>query len=943
MDNEIYKLGIVKGDNRSTFKAALYFKDEKLKYLTFDTKLDDGWVSESHYFSQINRLMDLTTPDSFNMNELPQRGIKSRIPLDIDERLSADEYEKIMDALKLVILDDSSIMVTENDIAGKHHFTLPIPIIVLDCYNHVTNQYKATIEVLKEYIAEKTGLRAGIINEIDHQAHGLRTVYSAKVVRGDPLKLTTTSGIYVPKGRNPGEHVVNYKKASDLMDYSLYRKCRGRWSDEIANRIADRVSELCERDVENAEKYENEGGTGKPSLFDENKIIAVSTYNSQNNSISIHGIEHPINSALCESVIEKLAKKWMQNSTLWAFTLKCAIHMTKLCSDFDHNFFLHHISAKNGPAKYDKVKNDAQWNEMKRLMSRDRAQTVPARPKPIADFDDEDEDEDDAPLEAPLEAAQTDECDVSGAYVSYLAHIAFKKRTIKADIKTIAVPGGAIRDFSPEGSNWNNDIVQFESKVYDSKREMMEDAENLFKSCIAFAEHGGNVKLIIKQHGKYGWSYVEHNWNKFSRRETISYMDEVPDKRSKSGMKVKQCSIKTVLLMEMFATKLKHNYSAFRPIPVGIQWRNTQAEFNLFTRFKVQPEKHNWEDPAVWNEIKDIHYHFRDVWCAEGEEFFNWFALWLLQSLFDPINKHGAVPIIVGRPGIGKGYILEWFSRCWFGDSYTHSFDDLDKLLSGFNAHLDRKYFISLNEIKSSTSGHREHDYQKLKSVVADRIYNCEGKGVDAIRSENYWRFIFFMNPDGSNGLREEVHDRRWAYMRASDSHYGDNDYKNKMLALLEGEGGQKRANMYLGYLMSKYNWKDFHNIKMPTSSYKKANLERTMPTSYEYILDKYNGNSTGIRKSNCKDWWCRAELYQQYLVWCKESGYFGAMQKGKSAFNADITKFAGKAHRARVVSTNYKGETTSDSAECFCISESVIVSIRKTYNVEEINDVGAQ
>jgi hypothetical protein len=139
-----------------------------------------------------------------------------------------------------------------------------------------------------------------------------------------------------------------------------------------------------------------------------------------------------------------------------------------------------------------------------------------------------------------------------------------------------------------------------------------------------------------------------------------------------------------------------------------------------------------------------------------------------------PEEKPGIIVTLIGGQGTGKGVYFSLLRAIW--KSTTIQVSTLDHIVGRFNAILERNYVICMDE--ALFAGDRR-SLDRMKSMITEPNVMIEQK-LQPVRSiESVHRFFAASNHD--HFAHVERDDRRFLFLRVSDSHKQDTAYFKKL------------------------------------------------------------------------------------------------------------------------------------------------------------------
>ena len=167
--------------------------------------------------------------------------------------------------------------------------------------------------------------------------------------------------------------------------------------------------------------------------------------------------------------------------------------------------------------------------------------------------------------------------------------------------------------------------------------------------------------------------------------------------------------------------------------------------------------------------------HIKNILCDGNEEVYHYTINWFARIIQTPHlkNKVGLVWYSEAE-GVGKNIVLDVF-RDIIGNDYYYSTSCLDNLLGNFNAGIEGKILINLNE---ATWGGDKKKEGRLKELITENQITINQKNVKAYSIDNYANVVVTSNNDWILGINKN--DRRWQMITCSNQKF-DNHYYSKL------------------------------------------------------------------------------------------------------------------------------------------------------------------
>jgi hypothetical protein len=162
------------------------------------------------------------------------------------------------------------------------------------------------------------------------------------------------------------------------------------------------------------------------------------------------------------------------------------------------------------------------------------------------------------------------------------------------------------------------------------------------------------------------------------------------------------------------------------------------------------------------------------------------------------------------------------------------SSDPKRDVFGSFNNLMASAYFVVLNEV-----GQQDLEVGKFKQLITDGSLVINNKGISAIDTTSYHRFIITTNKEEPVSTKKG--DRRNLVIRSSDELCGKKEYFSKMYELLDDINVIRTV---YDYLMSIPNLDKFGLIKLPTTEYQRDLQELSISPIEQCIINLIQDNT---------------------------------------------------------------------------------------------------
>jgi hypothetical protein len=316
--------------------------------------------------------------------------------------------------------------------------------------------------------------------------------------------------------------------------------------------------------------------------------------------------------------------------------------------------------------------------------------------------------------------------------------------------------------------------------------------------------------------------------------------------------------------------------------------------------------------PYDINIIKPILDHIKIVWANNNEDHYRYILALLAYPIRNLISST-IVLTLVGPQGSGKSCIFDIFFKYIYGIQISHSTSGLDDILQKFNAHLDGKLCIVVNEAEATdgASGqHFGHMFNKFKNFITDEYTAIQPKGQEVRTGSNY-RSYYICTQHKSSILIEGNDDRRYAIFETSPIYKGNFEY----FGMLKTYCNQVVGNHLYSYFRSPdFEGKDIDIRKIPTTPIRESMIKRTTPYVEAFINEIFNGELTipyqEIKFHDKGPIFSTIELYASYKLWLKEHDAY-VRPKSMEIFCDNLNKcphLEKTPNAVRVKSSNFRG-----------------------------------
>lgn len=204
---------------------------------------------------------------------------------------------------------------------------------------------------------------------------------------------------------------------------------------------------------------------------------------------------------------------------------------------------------------------------------------------------------------------------------------------------------------------------------------------------------------------------------------------------------------------------LVYDATAFSPLPTPA------TTLNFWIGSTLTPIAGNW------SRLKDFLFN---IICAGDQTSFQYLILFLAHMLLRPEEKPGIMIVLLGEQGTGKGAFFKILRSIWPCTVLFTS--DVDQVIGGFNAALERHYVVCLDE--AFFSGDKKA-VDRLKSLITEPVCRIEQKYQPSRTIDSYHRLFAASNHEHFANIERD--DRRFLFLRVSNSRQQDRTYFDRL------------------------------------------------------------------------------------------------------------------------------------------------------------------
>lgn len=421
---------------------------------------------------------------------------------------------------------------------------------------------------------------------------------------------------------------------------------------------------------------------------------------------------------------------------------------------------------------------------------------------------------------------------------------------------------------------------------------LVEDEKNIgrilddMKLCMAYDQESGRYFVkVLRGTQMLVNTYDEKEAQVYFSKYTVTYR---PATKPKSGNGTAEIDLWTLMKKHAISGGMAYKGTVFySSTPDGL--------FNVFYRWKYKSLPKS--KPVDMYLVKPYMTLCENIFTMQSIR--ELFHCWVANILQNPGARNGFGFLVIGKPGTGKSTLTTFISDLTYGYS-IENVDDIDKVFGAFNSSREYKVFIGLNDLFGSESTKTTDIWQKLKTPVTERVFECRQAHKKTRSAQNVNNIMISTNYEF---IEVEKFDRRWQIVKTSEEHANDRKYFEPMYAMLrDAEAMQHLYTWYLRKNLDKYNPQIISNemsvengytrfIRYYCSKYRDVTFTKEHISSYWYYnVDKYIKYLEDIKILECGE--PLRAIYAQFVEWGKENNINERLLPQFKQFSEIISKY---------------------------------------------------
>jgi phage/plasmid-associated DNA primase len=266
-----------------------------------------------------------------------------------------------------------------------------------------------------------------------------------------------------------------------------------------------------------------------------------------------------------------------------------------------------------------------------------------------------------------------------------------------------------------------------------------------------------------------------------------------------------------------------------------------------------------------YDKISHFLHHIKHIIAADDDAVHSYIMGWFASLLQKPTHKNKVMLLIQGRQGSGKTLFTDTLCHL-LGEYGLPNVKGPENITGHFNAMIENKKLVILNELVSSDDDKSHIEYNSFKTIISEEIIDITAKRVDTREAQNILNLIITTNY--MNSLRFNADDRRICPI-ITNNEYSRRDDDDPDFKIVEADREEYFDNIYgeiddiefyptlFTYFMN-YDITEFRPAKFPITQARVDIVESNKSTidifMEEYIIELQNGIITDNAYLNYKD-----------------------------------------------------------------------------------------
>ena len=343
--------------------------------------------------------------------------------------------------------------------------------------------------------------------------------------------------------------------------------------------------------------------------------------------------------------------------------------------------------------------------------------------------------------------------------------------------------------------------------------------------------------------------------------------------------------------------------------------KNTFEPFNRINKYKC-------ENQIFIDSVKKLIFHLAE----ENLELADFLTKWIAHLIQYPDILPESVIVLKGNGGCGKDSLMELISRIVNNNNYILRTDKPEELFGTFNAALENKLIVAINEAQGSDA---VKYLENMKNVVTATTINIHKKGKEIQTIKSYIRLIILSNND--KPICKNADDRRYCVMTTSDKLKQDASFFEPFYTGMQSESVLDSVFHYFNNI----DLTDFKPNVFPDTTANEELIEDSIKPVIRYLYNICLNNPEGYFYDKNENLYINHKEFRlKFIEYCKEEGISFEYSSSPQKINMVLNKFKLYIQVNKQKKINYK------NTRCHIINYKTLLEHLKTTYFKNHSDV---
>lgn len=272
--------------------------------------------------------------------------------------------------------------------------------------------------------------------------------------------------------------------------------------------------------------------------------------------------------------------------------------------------------------------------------------------------------------------------------------------------------------------------------------------------------------------------------------------------------------------------------------------------------------------------VQPILDFIKEIWANGDANIYKYIISWFA-NIIRSHDINGTALVLIGKQGVGKGMIIDFFSQYVIGKHIYNFSVGLGDILTDFNAFLMGKRLVYVDEIASAQKEFKSN-FDKLKAYITGDQLKITPKHKDGFNVNNTGNYIFSSNHEDCFIIEQS--DRRYNVLRVNDKYEKNYQF---FVDFRAKHYNQECGDAFYSYLLSLPASELWHNLREVPITELKEEMKTISKKSSVAFLDyvknvcanEEEDDPIFLRQYVNNDRISADVLYDKFKSWCARYG----------------------------------------------------------------------